>query len=487
MVLLSKGKYIAGLQCPKLLWVHYNRKEWIPEIGPTAQARFEQGRLVGDLAKTLYPDGIQIEWDLDLDKTLKRSSEALPKRKPLFEAGFKNEGVFARADVLTPAAGQKWDIIEVKSSTDVKDVHLEDVAFQKHVYESAGVSVSLCGVLHIDKTYVRRGELEPGKLFKLVDVTKDICSLANDVPRHVDEMLSVITQASCPEVSVGAHCSDPYPCPLYERCWSFLPERNVFTLYYGGRKSIQLMKEGVLALKDIPESFPLSEKQTIQLDCERTGRPYVDHGAIKSFLATLEYPLHFLDFETIGTPIPVFERLRPHQQVPFQYSLRIVKAPGGSPEHYSYLSDGKSDPRPEILEGLSKQIWKNGSIVAYNASFEIGRLEECAGYFGKFKGWFESIRPRFVDLLAPFRSFAYYHPDQKGSASLKAVMPVLTGKGYEHLPIADGGMASIKFLEMVFGKVNDKERLAIVSALEEYCGLDTEGMIYIVDRLRDLV
>ncbi|HRZ39142.1 MAG TPA: hypothetical protein P5534_22575, partial [Candidatus Paceibacterota bacterium] len=82
---------------------------------------------------------------------------------------------------------------------------------------------------------------------------------------------------------------------------------------------------------------------------------------------------------------------------------------------------------------------------------------------------------------------AYYHPDQEGSASMKAVLPALTGRGYDGLAIQEGGTASLELLRITFGAVGEDERQRVRRQLEEYCGQDTEGMIWIVDALRALV
>lgn len=173
------------------------------------------------------------------------------------------------------------------------------------------------------------------------------------------------------------------------------------------------MHQNILRIKDIPEDYPLTDKQSIQLNCEKTGQPHVETERIQAFLKKLKYPLHFLDFETFMIAVPPCDEISPYEQVPFQYSLHVVPSPGAQVEHYSFLSDGSTDPRPEVLDTLKMRIGRTGSLVAYNAPFEVRVLESCAGNFPKYEGWVESIRPRFVDLLIPFRDFHYYHPDQR--------------------------------------------------------------------------
>ncbi len=129
----------------------------------------------------------------------------------------------------------------------------------------------------------------------------------------------------------------------------------------------------------------------------------------------------------------------------------------------------------------------SGSIVVYNQGFEKGVLRALANVFPEYNEWVESLNDRIIDLLAPFRSFHYYDAKQKGSASIKNVLPVLTGTSYDHLDISDGMDASLAFLDVTSNNVPDEERIKIRKDLEKYCALDTEGMIRIVEKLKELI
>ena len=172
--------------------------------------------------------------------------------------------------------------------------------------------------------------------------------------------------------------------------------------------------------------------------------------------------------------------------MPFQFSLHRQTAPGAKPEHFGFLADGHGDPRPEFLNQLRACIGTEGSVVVYNAKFELGILEALAKAYPQHGGWIKGINKRMVDLLEPFQGFSYYDPEQHGSASIKAVLPVLTGKSYDDLEIRQGGQASIEFLRVHFGTASATEREKVRRNLERYCGQDTEGMIWIVDELRRL-
>jgi len=506
MAFLSKSKYLNGLQCRKLIWYLYNAKDKVPAYGAATQAIFDQGHEIGHLAKSLFPGGLEIEgkpWDYN--GLLDRTGQALRKKIPLYEAAFGYGNAFARTDILNPVGDGAWDLIEVKSSSEVKPVYLDDLALQKYVVEGSGLRVRKCILMHINTDYVRRGEVEVKKLFTLADVTDQVASISPCVGPNLAELVKVIGQRQVPDIEIGPQCDAPYGCILKEICWAFLPEDNPLTLAgFKKEKAFELIHQGILKIADVPDTTDLNEKQTIQLEAVRTGCPHVDPGTIRAFLKTLVYPISFLDFETFMTAIPLYDGIRPYQQVPFQFSLHIVSAsatsattrpslttestglPGAGPSHHSYLSDGRSNPIPKILELLMERLGDSGSIVCYNAAFERGVLNRAVEASPEHQQWWTAAQTRLVDLLGPFRAFAFYHPEQSGSASLKAVLPVLTGEGYDSLDIADGETASREYLRVMFGDVDAEERARVRRQLEDYCGLDTMGMIRIIEALRSI-
>jgi len=467
------------------LWVLFNDLGRVPATDPNTQYVFDQGHVVGELAKRLFPDGIDVpqgSFRGNIDQTLR----LLKERKPLFEAGILADNLYSRVDVLYPANDESWDIIEVKSSTSVKDVHIQDAAYQSYCCTQLGLNIQKCYISVINNQYVKDGEIDPEGFFNIHDITEDVLAISGDIPNQIEEMYEAIDRETCPEMIIGPHCRDPYECPL-EECWEHLPEGNIFTLYYSGKKSFDLYDRGIISIKDIPNDYRLSEKQTIQKESLATGETHLDREAIKDFLSSLEYPLYYMDFETINPAVPLFDGTRPYQQIPFQFSVHVVRAENSNLEHYSFLAESTQDPRPKLLEELQKILGEAGSIVAYNKGFEEGILKDLGKAFPKSENWVSHVLSRMVDLLAPFRNFDYYHPSQKGSASLKAVMPAVTGKGYEGLDIAEGQLASMLFEKVTYGEVSDEERSKVRSDLEKYCALDTEGMIWIVEKLRELV
>ncbi len=484
MRLLSKSKYLTGLQCSRYIWIQFHDPEKIPETDPVTQYIFNQGHEVGYLAKKLFPGGIDIPED-DFMGNINMTKELLKERKPLFEAGVLAGKLYSRVDILSPTSEEGWDIVEVKSSTSVKDVHIDDVAFQRYCCTQFGLNIRKCYLALINNRYVRDGEIDSKGLFNIHDVTDQVEEASVGIQNKIDYILEVVSQETCPEMIIGPHCRAPYECPLTD-CWDLLPEHNIFTLYYGGKKSFEMYNTGIVTVEEIPDGYKLNDKQRVQQACVASGEPYVNREAIHGFLSSLEYPLYYLDFETIGPAVPLFNGIRPYQNIPFQFSLHVVRDEFSQPEHFSFLTNGTDDPRPTLLSELQKALGQSGSIIVYNKGFEEGILRDLAPAFPQYSDWIERVCSRLVDLLTPFRNFDYYHPAQKGSASLKAVLPAITGRGYEDLDISDGQIASVTFLAATYSDMPEDERAPVMENLEKYCGRDTEGMIWIVEKLREL-
>jgi len=506
--LLSKSKYLLGLQCPRYLWTAIHQKHKIPEPDEAQQHIFEQGHLIGEIAKKWFPDGIDISCDRsEFEENIKQTTKLLnsKKRKPLFEAGIRVEldkgYIYSRADVLVPIGKDLWDIVEVKSSTKPKPENIDDVSFQKHVYEKAGLKIRKCFLMNVNSEYVKKGKIDFKKLMIITDITDKVEKKIIGIEERIENIFKVINSKTCPKVAIGDHCKKPYACPLTD-CWDMIPAGSVFDLYYGGKKCFELYEKDIQLLKDIPPEFKLSkEQQKIQIACAKTNKPHINKENIKKFLKKLKYPIYYFDFETISTALPLFDNSHPYQQVPFQYSLHIQEKPGEEPKHISFLAKGDKDPRHDLLKSLKENLGTRGTILVYYESFEKSVLKKLEMIFPKEKKWIESVIERIEDLFEPFGNFDYYHPSQAGSASIKKVMPALVPKlpkgvlSYNEMEIGEGQRASLAFLQIALGEHPDfsnvkvsKERVENVrEALEKYCELDTLSEVLIVGGLGEII
>ena len=488
-LIFSKSRYLEGLKCPKLLWKRCNAKDEFPPVDPSTQAIFDQGNRVTELAHSLFPGGIEIKGVTDYDAILARTQELLAKRVPLFEPAFRVQSLFARPDILAPNKDGSWDVFEVKSSGSVKDVYLPDVAFQTVCFEMSGLRIRKISLVLVDSGYVRHGEVDAKALFKITDVTKLIRPLCKEVEANLQRMLQVSDQRTCPDVKIGPQCRNPYGCPLEELCWKHIPEDSPFIYnHILATKAFGFINEGYLKGADVPAERLTSEKHQIIRACHVGQKVHADIKALGGFLKKLEFPLYFMDFETVNPAIPLYENTSPFEQVPFQFSLHILEAWAKKPVHHAFLAEGKSDPRPEFMKRLKTLIGPSGNIVAFNMKFESGCLKNAAEVYPEYSDWVKELEPRFIDLLVPFRRFDYYDPKQLGSCSIKYLYPALVGGSYDGMAISDGEEASREYARVTFSDgVPEKERRGIYDGLLEYCKLDTQAMIDVLNVLRRTV
>ena len=470
---------MKGQQCPRLLW-HTVRK-LLPEKTLAEKQKLSQGHEFEKYAHQLFPDAVNLA-DLEFKDNLEKTKEFIEQKKIIFEAGIQVDNLFLRADILEPV-GDGWNLYEIKASTKQKPEHIPDLAFQKYVCEKLGLNIKRCFVLFLNKEYIKQGDIDAKELSTIEEVTEKV-DLITDVEENTQKYLEIMEQEEMPDITISMKCNKPYLCPLKDVCWGTLPENNVLHLT-NWRMYWKLFDQDIVDMKDVPEGTELKPKDQVIVEGELNNKIMVSKEHIKHFLASLKYPLCHLDFETFDTAVPIFDKSRPWQKIPFQYSVHIQHK-DGKLDHYEYLAEGDEDPRIKLVENLKEHTKGLGSVIVFNKSFEIGVLNKLAEDFPEHEDWIKDVLSRIVDLALPFENFYYYNPTQKESYSIKKVLPAITGKGYSELEISNGGDASAQyFYTHITKEMEGKEEVR--KNLLKYCGLDTEGMIWIIDELNKLI
>ncbi|MCX5784555.1 MAG: DUF2779 domain-containing protein [Elusimicrobia bacterium] len=487
---ISKSQYTRGLQCVKSLWLYNYRKDLMGEVSASQQAIFDQGNEVGDWARKYYKGGVMLaQYHTDIAGALKGTQELIAKgANLLYEAAFQAEGVLVRCDILRKV-GKAWHLIEVKSSTELKEQHLGDIAIQKYVLEAAGIKVAKAFLMVIDTSYVKKGPIDPKQLFKLEDVTEAIEDAEAAVPGTLKEFFKILSNDSKePAIEIGGRCSDPYECDFCSYCWKEIPAHSVYNLpRLDGEIKDDLRRKGILELKDFPEDIDLCSAAADYVTVAKTGKPIIMPEPIREFVEALEYPLYHLDFETINPAVPLYDGLRPYMQMPFQASLHIQQQPGGPVKHLEYLADAKKDPRPDIVDFLLKSIGLTGTPLAYCAGFEKSVIKGLAEFSPRHAKKLLALADRFVDLASPFRARHVLLPEFQGSFSMKAVLPALVPTmTYEGMAVANGGDAQNAYKALLSGKLTTKEEVQLRKDLITYCGQDTLAMVKILEHLQKI-
>ncbi len=476
---LTKSRYMAGLQCPRRLWLTVHEPpEWEDAQPGSAQ---EIGNEVGLKAHLLFPGGVLVEAAPWQHPEAVASTKALMADKSvpaIFEAAFEHDGIRVRVDVLERLPRGRWGLREVKSSGGVKEHYLDDIAVQMHVLDGAGVRLSSVELIHINKEYVRgkRG-VSWAKLFRRVDVKDDATERQDGIAERIAEQLACLRKRKEPAIGPGPHCSSPHDCDYWAHCTADKPKDWVALLpRISAKRLSELEADGIEAITKIPADFPLSRQQAIIRDVLISGRPFVAPDLAK-LLKGFAAPALYLDFEAFAPTIPVYAGTSPFETIPFQWSLHRIDA-DGELSHLEFLADGSSDPRREFAESLIHAVGKGKSPIVVYSPYEQARLKSLAGRFEDLRTRIDAIIARLTDLLPIVRG-AVYHPGFNFSNSIKAVGPALCPDfGYDDLEqVADGQAASNAFYRLASGGVEGGAAGELRRALLAYCQRDTLAMV----------
>jgi predicted RecB family nuclease len=483
---ISKSKFMAGRQCPKRLFFQVHQPELAAEPDASSEAIIEQGREVGMLARQMFPGGVEVRNE-GLDKAIRITRELTANREvpAIFEGTFEHGGVLVRVDVLQ-RQGKRWKLIEVKSTTDLKDHHLEDVAIQYRVLSRSGLEMASACLAHVNRNYIYPGgEIDPRGFFRVRNVTRRVQRLQPKLTLQLRSEFRVLAMPQPPEIAPGRHCTDPVTCEFFERCNPPRPHDHIGFLPRIHASAMEELEEmGVESVRDIPEDFELTEIQRRAAKCVQTGKPWFDIAGLQSALGALRYPLFLMDFESVNHCVPPYAGMRPYDHLCFQFSVHLLREPGAEPEHYDFLATDASDPRREFINSLCAALGQTGSIVVYS-SFESQRLSELASWLPEFAHQVGAIQGRLFDLLPIVREHVY-HPAFGGSYSLKSVLPALVPEmTYDGMEVADGKAAGLVWERLIrdaSGEEAERERSR--KALLDYCCQDTLGLAKIIEKLR---
>lgn len=448
-------------------------------LEPSERRRMRAGRRVGKRARQQFGRGQLIEGRFG-EGVLKDTSKVIRGASgPLFEPAFERNGIRTRVDILR-RRGKGWVVTEVKASTRVKTQMYKDLAYQKYLLEQCGLNVVGCELMHLNPDHTR-GSSEP--LFRISDLTADIAPHVQEVQQQAPWLRDVLQSSKPPAARLERQCKS---CDYLDKCWPDLPTQSVFTLPRLHWRNVDaLLEKGLMALDEVETSDRLKPMHHAYIGAVRNQEAHVDRQTIHSMLSELRHPIHFLDFETIDYAIPKYEGTGPWQQIPFQYSLHILRR-NGKLEHTEYLHEGVREPRRSLAEHLVDAMEKNGSVVVYYAPFERGRLEELAEALPDLVSQLRDIIDRLWDQHEIFTEGAYLHPMQKGSTSIKNVVPTLAPEWtHDDLGVQDGAAAQVAYESYFDADASERNRLR--DQMLAYCKRDTRAMVEIHRALTRLV
>ena len=488
---VSKTNFLICLDCAKNAWLKIHKPEVYKEKGLSSfeQNIVDTGNQIDELARELFPNGALVESRDDTQLTFKLMQE---KTSVIYQPVFATEQFITASDIFVWNAGtEAYDLYEVKSSTALEEDggrktedYIIDMAFQKNVLTSLGIEIGTLNLIRLNKAYIRMGEVNLQELFYIENFTEQVNAKLAEIQGQMDGAYRLLSSESEPQghcdcITKGknSHCTTSW----YSN--SDLPKYPVHSISRIHKtKLTALVDSNIFNIHDVPDDFELSDNQRRQVTTAQTGKEYIDHEGIEAFLKTMQYPLAFLDYETYPSAIPKYSGYKPYQQIPFQFSLHIVEAKGSEPIHKEFIYTGEVNPDEYFAQKLQEYLPKVGSVVVWNQKFEKGINNQIGERLTAFKGFMEEVNNRIVDLMVPFygNTTVYDHPEFKGSASIKYVLPALVPSlSYKDLDIQEGGTASDSWNRIVSGAYSEGDKNQKIEALKQYCCLDTLAMVEI--------
>jgi hypothetical protein len=380
---ISKSNYVAGVQCLKRLYFQVHEPERAALSDASAQAVMEQGGEVGLLARQLFPGGVEVSGAGGFDQAIRMTRELIanPEVPAIFEGAFENQRVVVKTDILQRRKENRWRLVEIKSTSDLKEHHLEDVAIQSYVLSRSGLDLASVWLAHINRTYVLgEGKVDPHQFFLFRNLTRRVQNLQPSLAFQLRSQFSVLALPKAPDLPTGPQCTNPVTCEFFDHCNLPKPDDHIGCIPRLHASAIEKLEElDVESIHDIPADFELSEIQRRICTAVQTGQPWFS-ADLKAEFESLKYPRYFKDFETVNPAIPRFVGMHAYDHIPFQWSVHVQQEPGATPVHYEYLAIDRSDPRSSFTSLLCEALGERGSIVVYNQQFESQRLWELAAW-----------------------------------------------------------------------------------------------------------
>ena len=493
--MLSKSKFILGQQCTKSFWFDVNNIKPSNPPDDGVKERLSAGNEVGEISKQLFPGGQEVPYLPGKEKEMFEITKRLLEDgvTSIYEGSFIFDDIFVRVDLMNKT-DKGWDIYEVKSSSSVRSYHEYDASIQWHVLKKLNLfDLNEVFIVTLNNKYSKQKKISPIKFFNIHSVTDIANKNKLEVEEKIDELRTISVSPEEPTLKIGPHCKKPHACVYMDKCWpNNMNEINsIFKLYrLPLKKKLKLYGDGIDIFEKIEDLESYSSIQQLQFEAYKTNTPIINRDKITTFINKVKYPISYFDFETFTDAVPIYEKQKPHMQMPFQYSLHIQrdedKKLGINDNHFEFIADHDEDPRRSIAESMINNFPKQGTIMAYNESFEKRCIQSLAEYCPDLSDELLALNDRFIDLIEPFRGGGYYHSKFNGSFSIKNVLPAICPNNpeldYKALDISNGGMAMSAYKEM-----RDSSKNANVettrNSLFKYCRLDTYAMYAIYQKI----
>ena len=487
---LSKSTLIRSIQCSKSLFLYKNNYSLRDKPSTTQQQKFDRGHRVGKLAQQLFPDGKDCSPPnpFSYDASVAATKLLIQQQtKHIYEAAFKYNGILVALDILEYKDG-KWYAHEVKSSFRISNTYLLDAAIQYYIITKSGIELEDFSIITINNDYLYDGNLNIQSYFKFTSVLDDIKERIPFVEKTIEEAIQTLSSNTMPDVSIGTHCTKPYPCDFQSYCWSSVPKDAVW--YLPGismAEKSSFIEKGINTIHEIENLDEFNVRQRVIIQCFQSQKVHIDADKLNSFIQAVHFPLYYFDIEAFQPAIPLFVNTKPYDRIPFLYSLHYKESETSELQHISYISPVGQDDRINFIEHFLEATQKPGQILVFNTLMEKGILFKMMNDFPQYKKQILERINRIIDVEIPFKELHVYHPAQQGSFSLKAIGNALLGVDeFAKSNVKDGEEAMAVYNELFYWENKEEVNLKL-QQLKTYCFTDTFVLYKIFEKIKELV
>ncbi len=468
---LSKTDYLHFLHCASSLWLSKRKPEEYPK------------RKTSTYDDKLAVEGYEVQ-KLVQDFLLNTPEAGSYSFEKIFTT---DKGLYAQADIISENHDGTVNIYEVKSAGNIDRTHLIDATFQTITVENSGLKVNAVYIVHLNKEYVRAEALEVDKMMSFSLVTEQVQGLMEETADNIKSALALLKKKEIDETSCSClQMSKSHHCEAFDYFNPKVPKPSIYNLpRLHKNKILTFTQEGRLSLDEIDED-EVSPNQLNVLKAAKSNSPVINKDIIRKFYKQVEYPVHFLDYETYSSAIPIVEGMKPHAHMPFQYSIHIKKNEDSAElEHYQYLAEEAELPLT-LIESMEKVINDKGSVVSWHKSFENTRNKEMALLYPNKADFLNSVTERTIDLEDIFKA-GYIDIAFGGSTSIKKVLPILVPElTYDSMSVANGTDAMEAFSKII--ELEDiSEKTQLKKDMLAYCKLDTLAMVKIFEKINEII
>ena len=489
---LSKSRIMSGLQCHKKLWldVHGN-------FDDQPKSQYEAGNRFNEIIRKSYGEGVNLSKSKDISEATSKTKEAIKNKvKVIYEGTFIYSETIVKVDVLINR-DDKWELLEAKTSKEIKPDHIKDVAIQSYILKKNSLDIEKTKLILVNDQFIYKGDNNYKNLFYEEDITKDVLSEENNISNYIQELIPITEKKSeCPKIFIGTHCNKPYPCDYKKNCESelFKSGNTPYTILpYAGKKLKEYCnKNKIINLIDIPdEQLEISRKgyaenfHKIIKNCHKENKVWIS-DELKKILLSFEWPFIFMDFETVIQSVPLVKNTKPNEHVPFQWSVHIwntFKDTINKKDTFSFLGFNEDELEKKFLESLISVVGKKGTIFAHNASTEKSVLEKLK-IKPELKNFSNDINQIISRLCDTKKLVAenYYSPKMNGSYSIKSIVKSIPSEiNYnEEENIESGTGAMLAWFICTDPSTKKEEIEKQKKMLIKYCAKDTFALFDLI-------